>query len=150
MSDVSMDRRAPTTRWLPVAVAMVVSGAAAFVLSAMALFWLGIALFDDHDAFSGDGVGWAAGVGGIVSAALPPLGLLAPLVWQSRRRLGVAAAWSLALALGLGGIGIGLRSLVPEAPVARPRHRVLWTGPATAMPAVITFAEGGAGYLFAS
>jgi len=137
-------------RLLPVAVTMLVSGAAAFVLSTMILFGLGIALFDDHDAFSRDGVGWAAGVGGILSATLPPLGLLAPLVWHSRRRLGVVAAWSLALALGLGGVGMGLRSLVPEAPAARPRHRILWSGPTTAMPAVVALTRGAACYLLES
>jgi hypothetical protein len=137
-------------RWLPVAVAMLASGAVAGVLSTIVLFGLGVVLFGNHDAFSRDGVGWAASVGGIVSATLPPLGLLAPLVWSSRRRLGVAAAWSLALALGLGGIGIGLRSLVPDAPAPRPRHRILWTGSATAMPATIGLAEGVGCYLFAA
>jgi hypothetical protein len=137
-------------RWLPVAVAMLASGAAAGVLSTIVLFGLGVALFGNHDAFSRDGVGWAASVGGIVAATLPPLGLLAPLVWSSRRRLGVAAAWSLALALGLGGIGIGLRSLVPDAPVPRARHRILWTGSATVMPAIVGLAEGAGCYLFAA
>jgi hypothetical protein len=137
-------------RWLPIAVAMLVSGAAVFVVSALALFALGIVLFDDHDAFSPDGTGWAAVVGGILSAALPPLGLLAPLIWHSRRRLGTAAAWSLALALGVGGIGVGLRSLVPEVPVPRPRHRILWTGPATAMPADVSLVPGAVCYVFES
>ncbi len=142
--------RGSVLRWLPVAVAMLVSGATAFVVSAIVLLQLGLTLFGNHDAFARDGVGWAASVGGIVSAMAPPLGLLAPLVWYSRARLGVAAAWSLALALGLGGIGIGLRSLVPDNPAPRPRHRILWTGSATAMPAVVSLAEGAECHLFSA